>query len=215
MHQSAGHLLFVLDTDDRLQHRAEQHVVVGGVLCKLFVELHGQDVHALVPGLDADHGSSRFPFPWIGLANWVPFLDQLPARNIHRWNAHQPHIVVLVLFLLLVRVPIEMDGDVLDRREVIELKVFTPEDVIRLQLAGGAGIETVIQAELTEVLFLGRKVLSFDDPQLERILHPPTVVLETEGHCEVSGLLGCHVTAVTGYYRISVASNRVSDLEMT
>lgn len=104
-----------------------------------------------------------------------------------------------------------MDGDVLDRREVIELKVFTPEDVIRLQLAGGAGIEAVVQAELTEVLFLGRKVLSFDDPQLKRILHPPTVVLETERHCEVSG----HVMAVVDYYHISVASNRVSDLEMT
>lgn len=102
MHQSAGHLLFVLDADDRLQHRAEQHVVVGDVLGKLFVKLHGQDVHALVPGLDADHGTRCFPFTWIGLANWVPFLDQLPARDIHSWNAHQPHVVVLVFFLLLV-----------------------------------------------------------------------------------------------------------------
>lgn len=116
VHQSAGHLLFVLDADDRLQHRAEQHVVVGGVLCKLFVELHGQDVHALVAGLDADHRTSCFPFTWIGLANRVPFLDQLPACDGHHWNAHQPHIVVLVLFLLLVRVSIQMDGDVLDRR---------------------------------------------------------------------------------------------------
>lgn len=93
--------------------------------------------------------------------------------------------------------------------------MFTPEDIIRLQLAGCTGIEAVVQAKLTEVLFLGRKVFCFDDPQPQRILNPPTVVLETEGHCEVSGLLGCHVTAVADYYRISVASNRVSDLEMT
>lgn len=108
-----------------------------------------------------------------------------------------------------------MDSDVLDRREVIELKVFTPEDIIRLQFAGCTGIEAVVQAELAEVLFLGRKVFCFDDPQPQCILNPPTVVLETEGHCEVSGQLGCLAKAVADYYRISVASNRVSDLEMT
>lgn len=181
MHEGTGHFFFVLDADGRLQHRAQQHVVVGGVFSKLFIEFHGQDVHTLVPSLDADHGPRRFPFTRIGLANRVPFLHQLSTRDAHHRNAHQSHIVVFVLFLFLVRIPVEVDGDVLDGREVVELEVFAPEYVVCLEFAGRAGIQGVIQAEFAEVLFLGRKVLGFDDPKPERVLYPSAVVLEMKG----------------------------------
>lgn len=53
MHQCTGHFLFALDAQHGLQHSAHGAVVIGDVLCKLLVQLHGQDVHGLEAGFEA------------------------------------------------------------------------------------------------------------------------------------------------------------------
>lgn len=45
-------------------------------------------------------------------------------------------------------------------------------------LAGGASVQSVVQAELAEVLLLWRQVFGFNDPQAQQVLCPATVVLE-------------------------------------
>lgn len=77
-----------------------------------------------------------------------------------------------------------MDSDVLDSRQVSELKVLSPEDIVCFQLAGGTGIKGVIQTQLTEVLLLGRKVFGFNHPQSKGVLYPTAVVLETRAKIE-------------------------------
>lgn len=77
-----------------------------------------------------------------------------------------------------------MDSDVLDSRQVGELKVLSPEDVVRFQLAGGAGVKGIIQTQLAEVLLFGRKVFGFDYPQPKDALYPTAVVLETRTNRE-------------------------------
>lgn len=156
VHQGTSHLLFVLDTDRWFQHRAEQHVVVGSIFSKLLIHLHWKDVHTLVARLYPDRRSRRLPLPWVRCVNGVPLLNKLSTGHTFYWDVYQSHIVVLVFFLLLVRVPVDVDSDVLDSRQVGELKVLSPEDVVCFQLAGGAGIKGIIQAELAEVLLLGR-----------------------------------------------------------
>lgn len=175
--QRTRHFLLVLDADARFQHRAQQHVVVGGVLCKLLVHLHGQDVHALVTRLDPNHRPRRLAFGRVGRTDRVPLLHELPAHYGRRGDVDQSDVVVLVLLLLLVRVLVEVRRDALDWRQVVELKVLTPEDVVGLELAGGAGVKRVVQAQLAEILLLGRQILGLDDPQLQQVLHPPAVVL--------------------------------------
>ena len=74
-----------------------------------------------------------------------------------------------------------MKTKVPDSRQVVELKVFTPEDGVRSGLAGGACVQHVIQAELAVVAFLGWELPCLDNPKLQDIVHPPTVVLESGG----------------------------------
>lgn len=45
-------------------------------------------------------------------------------------------------------------------------------------LAGGASVQSVVQAQLAEVLLLWWQVFGFDDPQTQQVLCPATVVLE-------------------------------------
>lgn len=45
-------------------------------------------------------------------------------------------------------------------------------------LAGGASVQSVVQAQLAEVLLLWWQVFGFDDPQTQQVLRPATVVLE-------------------------------------
>lgn len=66
-------------------------------------------------------------------------------------------------------------------RQIVELKMLSPEDGVCPGFAGGACIQHVIQTQLTIVTFLRREVSSFDDPQLEHIVHTPAVVLEAKG----------------------------------
>lgn len=179
VHERARHLLLVLDANPGLQHRAQQHVVVGGVLCKLLVHLHGQDAHALVASLDPDHRSRRLALGGGRSADRVPLLHKLPPRYGRDGDVDQSDVIVLILLLLLVGVFVEVGRDDLDWGQVVELKVLPPEHVVGLQLAGGAGVERVVQAQLAEVFLLGRQVLGFDDPQLQHVLHPAAVVLET------------------------------------
>lgn len=179
MDQRARHLLLVLDANSRLQHRAQQHVVVGGVLGELLVHLHGQDAHTLVAGFDPNHRPRRLALGRVGRADRVPFLHKLPASHGRHGDVHLSDVVVLIFLLLLVRVFVEVGRDALDGRQVVELKVLPPKDVVGLELAGGTGVERVVQTELAEVLLFGRQVLGLDDPQLQQVLHPPTVVLQT------------------------------------
>lgn len=179
VHERARHLLLALDADPGLQHRAQQHVVVGGVLCKLLVHLHRQDAHALVARLDPDHRSRRLALGGGRSTDRVPLLHKLPPGHVRDGDVDQSDVVVLVLLLLLVRVLVEVGRDALDWGQVVELKVLPPEHIVALQLAGGAGVERVVQAQLAEVFLFGWQVLGLDDPQLQHVLHPAAVVLET------------------------------------
>lgn len=58
--------------------------------------------------------------------------------------------------------------------------MLAPEDGVGPGFAGGACVQHVIQTQLTIVAFLSRKVSSFNDPQLEHIVHPSAVVLEVK-----------------------------------
>jgi len=63
-------------------------------------------------------------------------------------------------------------------RQIVELKMLAPEDGVGPGFAGGACVQHVIQTQLTIVALLSREVSSFNDPQLEHIIHPSAVVLE-------------------------------------
>ena len=53
VHQRTGHFLFAFDAQHRLQHGTHGAVVIGDILRKLLVQLHGQDVHGLEAGFKA------------------------------------------------------------------------------------------------------------------------------------------------------------------
>lgn len=178
VHQCTRHLLLVLDTNPGLEHRAQQHVVIGGVFSKLLVHLHGKDVHTLIAGLDSDHRSRCFALRGVGRADWIPLLHKLSPGNGCDGDVDESNVIVLIFLLLLVRVLVQVGRDALDSRQVVELKVLPPKDVVSLELAGGAGVQRVIQTELTEVFLFGWQVLGLDDPQPQQVLNPATVVLQ-------------------------------------
>lgn len=180
VHKSAGHLLFVLHADDGLQHRAQHGIVIGHKLCKLFVLLHGQDGDSLEARFDADGGASTFGFAGGGGANRIPFLHKLPSHHSLNWYVHQTHIVVFVLLFFLVSITVDVYGDALNGRHTGELKVFPPEQAVRAGFAGGAGVQHVIQTQLTEILLFRWQIFGFDDPQTEDVFRPSAVVLVIE-----------------------------------
>lgn len=77
----------------------------------------------------------------------------------------------------LVRLFVEMKSEVADSREVVELKVLAPEDSVGAGFAGGACIQHVVQTQFTVVTFFGWQLPGLDDPELQDIVHSPTVVL--------------------------------------
>ncbi len=182
VHESAGHLLLVLDADDGLQHRAQHGVVVGDKLGELLVLLHGQDGDGLEAGLDADRRPPSFGLAGGGRADRVPLLHKLPARHARHRDVDQAHVVVLVLLLLLVHVAVDVHGDAVHGRQAGEVEVLAPEQAVVASLAGGSGVQHVVQTQLAEILLLRRQVFGFDDPQSQQVLRPPTVVLETQTH---------------------------------
>lgn len=64
VHQGKSHFLFAFDTQQWLQNGTQCSVVVGDVLGKLLVQLHGEDVHCLVARLDAERGVDDFTAPY-------------------------------------------------------------------------------------------------------------------------------------------------------
>lgn len=177
VHQSTSHLLLIPHADHRFQHRAQHSVVAGNKLCKFFILLHGQDGDGLITGLDPNGRSPRFPFVGCRCADWVPFFHKLAASYTGHGNVDQPYVVVLVLFLLLLHILVDVNGDAVKRWETVELKVLSPENVVRFCFAGGAGKEGVIKAQLTEVFLLGGQVLCLNDPETEYIFSAMAVVL--------------------------------------
>lgn len=141
MDQCTRHLLLVLDANPGLQHRAEQHVVVGGVLCKLLVHLHGKDVHTLIACFDPNHRSRCLALGGVGRADLIPLLYELSSSDGRDRDVDKSNVIVFIFLFLLVRVFVEVNHDALDRRQVIELEVLSPEDVVSLEFAGGAGVE--------------------------------------------------------------------------
>ena len=181
MHQGRRHLLLGLGAEDGLEGGAEPQVVVGDVLGELLVHLHGQDGDGLVARLDADHGPGALAALRVGRRHRVPLLHELPAGHGGGGQAHQAQVAAAFLLLLLVGLAVQVDGDRAQRRQVVELEVLAPEDVVGLQLARGARVQHVVQAQLAQVLLLGRQVLGLDHPQLQNVLHAPAVVLHTHG----------------------------------
>ena len=104
MHQGKRHLLLALDAEQRLQHRAQRAVVVGDVLGKLLVQLHGQDAHGLVAGLDAQRGVDHLAAAHApalgqhtGLDDRVPLLHKVAAGDAGDGDADQPQVSALLL----------------------------------------------------------------------------------------------------------------------
>lgn len=156
MHQRAGHLLFVFDADDGLQHGAQHAVVVGDELCKLLVLLHWQDGDGLEAGLDADGWPSSFDLADGGGAHRVPLLHKLPTRHARHRDVNQTNIVVLVLLLLLVYVAVDVHSDAVHRGQAGKVKVLPPEKAVMASFAGGPGVQDIIQTKLAEVLLFRR-----------------------------------------------------------
>lgn len=180
MDQSTGHLLLVLHADDGLQHRAQHGVVVGDELCELLVLLHGQDGDGLEAGLDANRRPASFGFAGGGRADRVPLLHKLPARHARHRDVDQAHVVVLVLLLLLVYVAVDVHGDAVHAGQAGEVKVLAPEQAVVSGLAGGPGVQDVVQTQLTEIFLLRRQIFGLDDPQSQQVLGSPAVVLQTQ-----------------------------------
>lgn len=180
MHECTGHLLFVLHADDRLQHRAQHGIVIGHKLRKLFVLLHGQDGDSLEARFDSDGGASTFGFAGGGGADRIPLLHKLPSHYSLHWYVHQAHIVVFVLFLFLVHITIDVYSDALNGRNAAKLKVFPPEQAVRAGFAGGAGVQHIIQTQLTEILLFRWQIFGLDDPQTEDVFRSSAVVLMME-----------------------------------
>lgn len=88
--------------------------------------------------------------------------------------------VIYYLASFFVSFLVEVQTKATNGRQVVELKVLAPEDGVSPGFAGGACVQHVIQTQLTIVAFLSRKVSSFNDPQLEDIVHPSAVVLEVK-----------------------------------
>ncbi len=139
--QCTRHLLLVLDANPGLEHRAQQHVVIGGVLCKLLVHLHGQDAHTLIARFDPNHRPRCFALRGVGRAYLIPLLHKLSSGNSCDGDIDKSDVIVFIFLFLLVCVFVEVGRDALDGRQVIELKVLSPEDVVSLEFAGGAGVE--------------------------------------------------------------------------
>lgn len=177
--EGAGHLLLVLDADDGLQHRAQHGVVVGDELCELLVLLHGQDGDGLEAGLDPDRRPASFGLAGGRRADRVPLLHKLPSRHARHGDVDQAHVVVLVLLLLLVHVAVDVHGDAVHGGQAGEVEVLAPEQAVVASLAGGSGVEDVVQTKLAEIFLLRRQIFGLDDPQTQQVLSSPTVVLET------------------------------------
>ena len=86
----------------------------------------------------------------------------------------------LYLASFFVRFLVEVQAKATNGRQIVELKMLAPEDGVRAGLAGGARVQHVVQTQLAVVAFLSWEVPRLDDPQLEHIVHPSAVVLETK-----------------------------------
>lgn len=92
----------------------------------------------------------------------------------HNKNRTEIEIYLASLF---VRFLVEVQSKATNGRQIVEFKMFSPEDGVGARFAGGACIQHVIQAQLTIVALLSWKISGLNDPQLEHIFHPSAVVL--------------------------------------
>lgn len=104
VHQSTGHFLFALDTQQRLQNGAQRSVVVGHILCELFIQLHRQDAHGLKARLEPQGGVDDFApsntatlGQGAGLNDGVPLLHKLTTSDAGNGNADQAQVCALLL----------------------------------------------------------------------------------------------------------------------
>lgn len=78
---------------------------------------------------------------------------------------------------LLIGLLVQMKTQVANGRKIVELKVLAPKDSVSARLAGGSGVQHVIQTKFAVVALLGRKLTGLNDPQFQHVVHPTTVVL--------------------------------------
>lgn len=104
MHQSTGHFLFALDTQQWLQNRAQSSVVVGDILGKLFIQLHWQDAHGLKARLEPQGSVDDFAPSHTttlgqdaGLNDGVPLLHKLTTSDAGNGDADQAQVCALLL----------------------------------------------------------------------------------------------------------------------
>lgn len=104
VHQRTRHLLFALDAQHGFQHGAHGAVVVGDVLSKLLVQLHGQDVHGLEAGFEAKRCIDDLAAAHTGalseharLDDRVPLLYKLPASDAGDGDADQAQVRAFLL----------------------------------------------------------------------------------------------------------------------
>lgn len=78
---------------------------------------------------------------------------------------------------LLIGLLVQMKTQVANGRKIVELKVLAPKNSVSARLAGGSGVQHVIQTKFAVVALLGRKLTGLNDPQFQHVVHPTTVVL--------------------------------------
>lgn len=81
---------------------------------------------------------------------------------------------------LLIGLLVQMKTQVANGRKIVELKVLAPKNSVSARLAGGSGVQHVIQTKFAVVALLGRKLTGLNDPQFQHVVHPTTVVLRGE-----------------------------------
>lgn len=86
-----------------------------------------------------------------GCAHCVPLLHQLSASHHGNRDVYQADVAALVLLPLPVGVLVEVEGEGSEGGQAAEVEALPPEDVVALQLAGGASVQAVVQTQLAEV----------------------------------------------------------------
>lgn len=95
---------------------------------------------------------------------------------MHRYT-DTPDKDILVPLLLPVRLAVEVDVDHVHRGQVVEVEVLPPEAHLPLLLGRRPRVQRLVQAELGEVALLVGHPLGLQDPDLERVVRAPHVLL--------------------------------------
>ena len=117
-------------------------------LKEFFVDFEREDIDRLIFALDAEGG--RIFGGTLFRDDGVPFLDEETRRDAVDGDAHGAD-KRLVLLLLPIRLPVQIDVDVVHDGQVVELKVLAPEAQVILLLSGRPSVQRLVKAEFAKI----------------------------------------------------------------